>query len=65
MINFDELKKFPNIWIKKYPDAIYFGQVNMSNMHWEGKGIMKYKNGRVYEGHFKYDLRDGKGYEKY
>lgn len=26
---------------------------------------MKYKNGRVYEGFFKNDLRDGKGFELY
>jgi len=25
VINFDELKKMPNLRIKRYPDAIYFG----------------------------------------
>jgi hypothetical protein len=30
-----------------------------------GKGVMIYKSGRVYEGDWKDDLRDGHGYERY
>lgn len=30
-----------------------------------GKGVMKYKSGRIYEGEWMGDLRHGQGYEKY
>ena len=31
----------------------------------EGKGVMLYRSGRVYEGDWKGELRHGRGYEKY
>lgn len=65
VINFAELKTLHNLWIKKYNDALYFGQVNHVTLKWEGKGIMHYKNGRVYEGFFFNDMWEGKGFEKY
>ncbi len=40
------------IKVKKYTDAIYFGQVDMVNQIRHGAGIMKYRNGRLYEGRF-------------
>ena len=52
--------------IRRYSDALYFGQVHPKTTHREGKGIMKYKNsGRVYEGEFYLDLRHGNGFEQY
>ena len=30
-----------------------------------GKGVMRYRNGRQYEGYWERDLRDGKGFERY
>jgi hypothetical protein len=48
---------------KRYVDALYFGEIIEVKRH--GKGIMKYKSGRVYEGDWLNDLRHGRGYEKY
>ena len=31
----------------------------------DGKGIMKYANGRQYEGEWVKDTREGKGFERY
>ena len=30
-----------------------------------GKGVMKYRNGRQYEGDWVDDIREGKGFERY
>ena len=47
----------------RYKDAIYMGTVINGKRH--GKGVMKYRNGRQYEGFWEHDLRDGKGFERY
>ena len=47
----------------KYKDAIFLGTVIKGKRH--GKGVMKYRNGRQYEGFWEHDLRDGKGFERY
>ena len=39
------------------------GTVINSKRH--GKGVMKYRNARQYEGFWDRDLRDGKGFERY
>ncbi len=39
------------VTVKKYKEAVYFGEVNMECKK-EGKGVMLYTNGRVYEGEF-------------
>jgi hypothetical protein len=48
---------------KRYIDAIYFGEIVENKRN--GKGVMRYKTGRVYEGDWQNDLRHGKGYERY
>ena len=47
----------------KYKNAIFLGTVIKGKRH--GKGVMKYRNGRQYEGFWEHDLRDGKGFERY
>ena len=47
----------------KYKDAIYMGTFINGKRH--GKGVMRYRNGRQYEGYWERDLRDGKGFERY
>jgi hypothetical protein len=47
----------------RYKDAIFVGTVISGKRH--GKGVMKYRNGRQYEGYWDRDLRDGKGFERY
>ena len=40
---------------RKYPDALYMGQ--LGNGKRNGKGVMRYKNGRQYEGEWDQDVR--------
>ncbi len=63
LIDLEQLKQSPNFGRKRYVDAFYFGELENSKRF--GKGVMKYKNGRVYEGSWYQDLRSGMGYEKY
>ena len=62
-IDFEEMKSSPNFKRKKYNDAIYLGMIVKGKR--DGKGVMIYKNGRLYEGDWKNDVRDGRGYERY
>lgn len=41
----------------RYKDAIYIGQIQ--NAKRGGEGVMKYANGRQYEGEWMADLRHG------
>lgn len=51
--------------IKKFGESsIYVGQLNEGTDR-HGYGIMKYTNGRQYEGTWENDLRVGEGYERY
>ena len=42
-----------------YPNGIYEGQVNKKAFN--GKGILKYKNGDIYEGDFEDGIKKGNG----
>ena len=64
-VDFNALKRMQYIKVKKYPDALYFGQVDPKTGKRHGIGIMKYKNKRVYEGHMLNDQRHGRGFERY
>ena len=59
----DALSQLPGYVEKMFKDAIYVGQMIDGLRH--GLGIMKYRNGRQYEGNWQEDLRDGKGFERY
>jgi hypothetical protein len=56
-VDLDEIKDSMYYKVKKYADAIYKGLIVKRKR--EGKGMMKYRNGRVYEGDWKNDMRDG------
>ena len=62
-IDFEDLKKSKSFKKKRYVDALYFGELSETKRN--GKGVMKYKSGRVYEGDWIKDLRHGRGYERY
>jgi hypothetical protein len=47
--------------IKKYRNGVYFGQLTEESKK-EGKGAIFYYNGRLYEGSFVEDMKEGKGY---
>lgn len=57
------LQEIDGFQILKYKDAIYAGIVITGKRH--GKGVMKYRNKRQYEGFWEKDLRHGKGFERY
>jgi hypothetical protein len=63
LVDIAAIKASSKYKIKRYPDALYFGEVEAGKRN--GLGVMKYKNSRVYEGNWAHDLRSGKGYEKY
>jgi radial spoke head protein 1 len=48
---------------RRYQDALYIGVIIGGKRH--GKGVMKYKNGRQYEGDWVADIRNGRGFERY
>ena len=60
----DEFSGHECFKFKEFKEAIYVGYFNEHGER-HGKGVMKYKNGRQYEGTWFDDLRDGKGFERY
>ena len=63
LIPIEAIENSKKLGVKKYDDAIYFGE--LENQLRNGFGIMKYKTGSFYEGSWKNDLRHGRGFEKY
>ena len=54
-----------NFGVKRFKDAIFRGEIDESNKR-NGKGVIVYKNGgRVYEGDWYMDKRQGRGYEMF
>ena len=64
-IDLEELKTLDDIRLRKYSDALYFGQITKETGKRAGKGIMKYKNGRTYDGEWRDGVRCGYGHENY
>ena len=60
-MNVRELRRSTNFTVKKYPASVYMGEENKENNKREGRGIMVYRNGRVFEGSWLNDMREGKG----
>ena len=63
LFQFEELKSRPNFAIKRYKESLYRGELVEGNRH--GQGICVYEIGRIYEGDWLADKRDGKGYERF
>lgn len=69
LFSFEDLKKdgFKMMEIT-YRTSIFYGQVKEfedGRCHKEGKGVLLYENGRVYEGNWKNNKREGVGYERF
>ena len=61
--DYDELRNTSaKFLIKQYKDSIYRGEID-KNRKRSGKGVIVYEAGRIYEGTWLADKRDGKGYE--
>lgn len=54
-----------NFGIKRFKDAIYRGEIDPQTNKRVGKGVIVYKNGRIYEGEWEDDKRQGRGYERF
>lgn len=54
-IDLAALKQSPYFGMKRYTDAVFFGELQDGKR--EGKGIMRYANGRVFEGEWQADMR--------
>ena len=50
--------------VHTYKEALYMGNMNQYEQR-HGIGVMKYINGRQYEGYWEDDIRTGKGFERY
>jgi len=61
LIDMPKLRKSPDFVIKNFMDSVYIGEMRF--MQRDGIGIMKYSNGRVFEGYWEKDKRNGEGYE--
>ena len=62
-IDLAELQAAEGFTERRFPQAIYLGIMFEGKRH--GRGVMKYANGRQYEGQWEKDLRNGKGFERY
>lgn len=62
-VDIEYIKQSALLRKRRYVDALFFGEIVDKKRH--GKGVMKYKSGRVYEGDWKEDIRHGRGYERY
>ena len=62
-IDLAELQNDPNFCERRFPQAIFLGVMKEGRR--DGMGVMKYANGRQYEGAWGKDIRNGKGFERY
>ena len=62
-IDLAELQNDPDFCERRFPQAIFLGVMREGRRN--GMGVMKYANGRQYEGAWEKDLRHGKGFERY
>lgn len=51
-----------NFHIKKYQNGVYFGELSPEGKK-HGKGVIFYFSGKIYEGNFFNDLKNGLGNE--
>ncbi len=56
-IDLDELSTLEIYAQRRYPDALFMGCLIRGRR--QGKGLMKYANGRQYEGEWENDTRNG------
>ena len=54
-----------NFGIKQYKDSLFRGELHPETQKRHGKGVIIYHSGRVYEGDWVDDKREGSGYELY
>lgn len=61
--DYEKLRKESEFFnIKQYKDSIYRGEINKKRKR-EGLGVIVYDSGRIYEGSWEADKRNGRGFE--
>lgn len=65
LFDLNKVRKSPNFVVKSFKDSYFVGQVNLDSNMREGFGVCQYENSRHYEGSWKNDKREGKGYERF
>lgn len=63
IVDFEKLKNSPNLKLKKFREAAYYGEIVNGRRH--GVGVIIYNNERVYEGHWECDYKQGIGFEMF
>ena len=63
IFNYEDLKKMDDFGIKRYKNALFKGQLQDGKR--QGLGILIGDTGRIYEGQWQLDQRQGMGFEKY
>lgn len=61
--DYEKVRTTNNFTIKQYKDSIYRGEVHAKTLKRHGRGVMVYDSGRIFEGHWKKDKRNGTGFE--
>ena len=51
--------------MKHLSNGVYFGESAAETGEIEGRGVIFYHTGKIFEGHFRNGLRSGLGYEEY
>ena len=64
MLNWEDLKLETNFAVKCYSTSVYRGQLDEGNKR-SGLGVITYNSGRLYEGSWLLDKRQGLGYERF
>jgi len=51
--------------VKNYKDSYYLGEILPESNVRNGMGVCVYENSRLYEGYWKNDKREGRGFERF
>ena len=62
-VDVEALHNSENTKVKKFKESVFYGEMINGRRH--GQGIMLYNNGRLYEGQWECDYKQGMGYEKF
>ncbi|CAD8180765.1 unnamed protein product [Paramecium pentaurelia] len=61
ILDLTSLSLKPNVKIKLYKNAVYFGEIHQEMR--QGQGVLIKENNQIYEGYFALDKKDGIGFE--
>jgi len=65
IFDFQTVVNQPNFMVKNYKDSYYLGEILPERNVREGMGVCVYGNTRLFEGFWKNDKREGRGFERF